>query len=123
MTTITDPRPTSTREHMPSARPTSSPAAVAAPCGRAAGPHHAGSSADEGVAHPGCADCRLDLEHCHEASIEHADGLTECLGSQCRLPHTLHEWQLSCSIFDPPCPCAPDERDLFAEPLALEAAA
>ena len=66
-----------------------------------------------------CPDCRDDLEHCHEPSIEHSDGLTECLDAACTLAHGLHTWQLSCSVFDPPCPCATDERP---EPM-LELAA
>jgi hypothetical protein len=72
-----------------------------------------------------CLLCRDDLEHCHEASVEHADGLTECLDAACRLPHLQHVWQLTCSVFDPPCPCSPDEADLpgiLDEPVVLAAA-
>jgi hypothetical protein len=61
---------------------------------------------------PRCADCADGLDHCHESSIEHADGFTECLDSTCTLDHGLHTWQLSCSVFDPPCACSPDEADL-----------
>jgi hypothetical protein len=69
---------------------------------------------------PECPECRAELEHCHEASIEHGDGLTECVDPSCTLAHSLHTWQLSCSVFDPPCPCAPDEHDV--EPLLAVAA-
>jgi hypothetical protein len=74
---------------------------------------------------PTCPLCRADLDHCHEASVEHADGRTECLDPTCGLPHAQHGWQFTCSIFDPPCPCSPDEADqpaVFAEPLVLAAA-
>jgi hypothetical protein len=59
-----------------------------------------------------CADCANGLDHCHESSIEHADGFTECLDPTCTLDHCLHTWQLSCSVFDPPCACSPDEAPL-----------
>jgi hypothetical protein len=53
-----------------------------------------------------CHLCTDGLEHCHEVSIEHADGTTECGGDGvCALPHHLHEWQVSCVELDPPCPC------------------
>jgi hypothetical protein len=58
----------------------------------------------------GCPDCREGFEHCHETSIEHDDGATECTEPACTLPHALHTWQLSCSVFDPPCPCSPAEH-------------
>jgi hypothetical protein len=61
-----------------------------------------------------CADCAADLEHCHETSIEHADGFTECLDPACNLHHGLHLWQASCSVLDPPCACTPEELDLDA---------
>jgi hypothetical protein len=67
------------------------------------------ANASEFAGSHACADCVSGLEHCHESSIEHADGFTECLDSSCRLDHGLHTWQLSCSVFDPPCACAPDE--------------
>jgi hypothetical protein len=59
-----------------------------------------------------CADCAEGLDHCHESSIEHADGYTECLDPTCTFDHGLHTWQLPCSVFDPPCACSPDEADL-----------
>src|SRR6476469_8233133 len=59
---------------------------------------------------PDCADCAADLEHCHDVSIEHADGTTECLADCCEVRHELHDWQLSCAALDPPCPCAAEER-------------
>ncbi|HEY1279231.1 MAG TPA: hypothetical protein VGF22_06125 [Acidimicrobiales bacterium] len=60
---------------------------------------------------PDCPSCLADLEHCHEVSVEHADGSTECLGLEpCGLSHDLHEWHLSCSALEPPCPCATDEQ-------------
>jgi hypothetical protein len=60
--------------------------------------------------HPSiCASCRAGLEHCHEVSVEHADGATECFDGDCTVPHWLHEWQVSCSAFDPPCPCIPED--------------
>lgn len=53
-----------------------------------------------------CHLCSDDLEHCHEISIEHLDGLTECGGDQpCALGHHLHDWALICAELDPPCPC------------------
>ncbi|HEY2814484.1 MAG TPA: hypothetical protein VGJ03_13540 [Acidimicrobiales bacterium] len=66
----------------------------------------------------GCTLCTEDLDHCHDVSVEHADGSTECLDSTCRLSHELHEWQLSCAALEPPCPCVPEE----AEPPLLLAA-
>jgi hypothetical protein len=63
-----------------------------------------------------CADCVGELEHCHETSIEHADGFTECLDPACNLHHGLHTWQVSCAVFDPPCACSPETRDLGSMP-------
>jgi hypothetical protein len=60
----------------------------------------------------GCRDCDAGLAHCHEPSIEHADGFTECIDPACALDHCLHEWQLPCSVFDPPCACVSEEADL-----------
>jgi hypothetical protein len=57
-----------------------------------------------------CTDCLAEHEHCHDVSIEHADGATECFDPACRVPHNVHEWQLACSALDPPCPCAPEEQ-------------
>ena len=65
-----------------------------------------------------CRLCLQDLDHCHDVSIEHADGSTECMDPACRLPHDLHEWQLSCSGLEPPCPCVPEEE---LPPLLLAA--
>lgn len=54
-----------------------------------------------------CHYCIEGLEHCHEVSIEHADGLAECGGDgRCTLPHHLHDWRISCAELEPPCPCA-----------------
>ena len=58
---------------------------------------------------PHCHEVIAGLAHCHEPSIEHADGTTECYDPDCDLPHYLHDWHLSCSVFDPPCNCVPDE--------------
>ncbi|MGH9184616.1 MAG: hypothetical protein ACRD0U_02190 [Acidimicrobiales bacterium] len=55
-----------------------------------------------------CRYCQDDLVHCHDVSLEHADGTTECLAG-CDLDHALHEWQLTCSALEPPCPCAVEE--------------
>lgn len=55
---------------------------------------------------PACALCAADVIHCHEVSVEHADGATECVDPWCNLPHHLHEWQLACDAIEPPCPCA-----------------
>ena len=53
-----------------------------------------------------CHLCTEGLEHCHEVSIEHADGTTECGGDvACSLPHHLHDWRVSCDEFDPRCAC------------------
>jgi hypothetical protein len=47
-----------------------------------------------------------DLWHCHETSIEHHDGSTECLsGEGCELAHALHDWPATCAVLDPPCRC------------------
>jgi hypothetical protein len=59
-----------------------------------------------------CRLCAADVIHCHEVSIEHADGSTACTDPWCNLPHHLHEWQLACDAFAPPCPCAGDEHGL-----------
>ncbi len=67
---------------------------------------------------PPCPDCHAGFEHCHDVSVEHVDGITECLDPSCTLPHVLHTWQLSCSVLDPPCPCVPDE---YAPPLLAAA--
>jgi len=67
-----------------------------------------------------CHLCSDDLEHCHEISIEHADGVTECGGDQpCGLAHHLHDWTLGCGELDPPCPC--DASSTPEAPLALAA--
>jgi hypothetical protein len=42
-------------------------------------------------------------------SVEHADGSTACADPWCNLPHHLHEWQVACDAFAPPCPCAATE--------------
>lgn len=57
-----------------------------------------------------CHHCIEGLEHCHETSVEHADGTTECTSEwagdgPCPLPHHLHDWRLSCAELDPPCRC------------------
>jgi hypothetical protein len=57
----------------------------------------------------GCSACAADLLHCHDVSIEHADGSTTCFDPGCDVPHHDHEWQLPCSALDPPCPCVPEE--------------
>lgn len=67
---------------------------------------------------PRCSACLDDLEHCHDVSLEHADGTTECMDPACTVDHTLHEWQLSCAALDPPCPCNPEE---LPPPLELAA--
>jgi len=47
-----------------------------------------------------------NLWHCHDASVLHDDGTTECLsGAPCELPHDLHEFQLRCAEIEPGCPC------------------
>jgi hypothetical protein len=58
-----------------------------------------------------CSFCTADLIHCHEVSVEHADGSTARADPWCNLPHHLHDWHLACSAFDPPCPCAGAEHD------------
>ena len=59
-----------------------------------------------------CSLCTADVIHCHEVSVEHADGSTECVDPWCNLPHHLHEWQLTCDALEPPCPCAATDRPL-----------
>ncbi len=59
----------------------------------------------------GATACRIDVQHCHDVSLEHADGSTECLlGPACTLGHALHDFHLPCSALDAPCPCVPEER-------------
>jgi hypothetical protein len=71
-----------------------------------------------------CHDCIEGLDHCHEPSIEHADGRTECAaGSACTVPHHLHHWQVCCSVLEPPCPCVPEDAPIVVEPMPLLAAA
>jgi hypothetical protein len=60
-----------------------------------------------------CTTCDDELHHCHEASLEHADGTTECLDAACDLAHDLHRWQLTCAVLDPPCGCVPAESEPF----------
>lgn len=75
-----------------------------------------------------CHHCIEGLEHCHEPSVEHADGTTECLGEwagdgPCPLPHHLHDWRLSCAELDPPCPCGEpvgDEATVGLDPPVPE---
>gem|GEM_PF-3095946 len=61
-------------------------------------------------AHGHCGRCLEGIEHCHDVSIEHADGSTECMDPACRVPHEAHDWHLSCTALEPPCPCVPEER-------------
>jgi hypothetical protein len=70
-----------------------------------------------------CRLCRADVIHCHEVSVEHADGSTACADPWCNLPHHLHEWHLACDAFDPPCPCAGADRPYVdTVPLLRQAA-
>jgi hypothetical protein len=69
---------------------------------------------------PNCSDCIDDLEHCHDVSLEHADGTTECLADGCAVRHELHDWQVSCAALDPPCPCAAEEAPA---PIVIDLAA
>jgi hypothetical protein len=64
------------------------------------------------VATTACRLCAADVIHCHEASVEHADGSTACADPWCNLPHHLHEWQVPCDELVPPCPCASEEHPL-----------
>jgi hypothetical protein len=59
-----------------------------------------------------CRLCAADVIHCHEVSVEHADGSTACADPWCNLPHHLHDWQVGCDELAPPCPCASDEHPL-----------
>lgn len=53
-----------------------------------------------------CRECREQLEHCHATSVEHADGVTECLADEpCHLPHDLHRWPVACVDLLAPCGC------------------
>jgi hypothetical protein len=53
-----------------------------------------------------CPDCAAQLEHCHATSVEHADGVTECLADEpCQLPHHLHRWPVACADLPAPCSC------------------
>ncbi|HEX9992916.1 MAG TPA: hypothetical protein VGB14_08325 [Acidimicrobiales bacterium] len=73
-----------------------------------------------------CRACTEHLEHCHGVSVVHADGTTECTGDgpePCRLAHHLHDWQLPCTVLDPPCPCHPEEAPIGADAYELAAAA
>lgn len=53
-----------------------------------------------------CAACDQQLLHCHELSIEHADGSTECTEVGCAVPHAQHRFVASCDELLGPCPCA-----------------
>lgn len=47
-----------------------------------------------------------NLWHCHEASVRHDDGSTECLSDEpCELPHELHDVLLTCADIEPRCHC------------------
>jgi hypothetical protein len=61
-----------------------------------------------------CQHCLTALEHCHEVSLEHADGTTECLDPACTLGHHLHDLVASCATLVPPCPCAVEEQTIPA---------
>jgi hypothetical protein len=60
-----------------------------------------------------CTACRDHLLHCHEASVEHQDGVSMCLDPGCDVPHLLHVHQLSCTELDGACPCADVEQTLL----------
>ncbi len=87
---------------------------------------HGNQNRETSLSHPlgmilGMSECGLcldELDHCHDVSIEHADGSTECMDPSCRLGHEAHGWQLSCSGLEPPCPCVPEEQ---LPPLLLAA--
>ncbi len=66
-----------------------------------------------------CHLCTDGLDHCHEVSIEHADGTTECGGDDgCDRHHLLHEWRITCAELDPPCRCSVAGRSEPSFPLA-----
>jgi hypothetical protein len=44
-----------------------------------------------------CFECDHGLACCHETSVLHGDGSTECLGDEsCELRHELHRWIVGC---------------------------
>jgi hypothetical protein len=49
-----------------------------------------------------CHDCDHGFECCHETSVRHADGTTECLGTgPCALAHDLHVWAVEWDDVEP----------------------
>ena len=57
-----------------------------------------------------CHDCDNGFQCCHETSVRHADGTTECLGPEpCHLAHELHLWAVDAEdvFFDAPVPALP----------------
>ncbi|HEX7094821.1 MAG TPA: hypothetical protein VF183_02995 [Acidimicrobiales bacterium] len=66
------------------------------------------SPRDPSLSEASCALCAADVIHCHDVSVEHADGSTACADPWCNIPHHLHEWRLTCDELEPPCPCAGD---------------
>jgi hypothetical protein len=62
-----------------------------------------------------CNDCDHGFECCHQPSVRHADGTTECSGDgPCALPHELHVWVVDCDEVGCACGVTPS----VALPLA-----
>ena len=67
-----------------------------------------------------CHHCDNGFECCHETSVRHADGTTECLGAQpCGLAHDLHVWAVDCEVTG--CSCALVDLEVEADALLLAA--
>jgi hypothetical protein len=59
-----------------------------------------------------CYECDNGLACCHETSVLHGDGSTECLGEEpCELRHELHRWTVLCVEVGCSCGLEPAEAD------------
>lgn len=57
----------------------------------------------------GCADCGLDLDHCHGTLVVHRDRTGECTDPRCELPDLLmHTFVIDCRNVSGGC-CAADD--------------
>ena len=61
-----------------------------------------------------CRDCVLDVTHCHDVLLVHADGSYECTGDEaCTDRPELHAWVLTCAELFPE-GCCHEELPLAA---------
>lgn len=53
-----------------------------------------------------CPDCDVELDHCHDLLVQHADGSVECLGSvECHAEVGRHGWRMTCVEVIGDCGC------------------